>query len=189
MKTRSATTRSAKAPNKKVPRISVFLVILLFLPLVNHAQESSELFTLYLVRHAEKELNAEDPKNPPLTPCGQERAASLEVLLAEVDLEAVYSTDYLRTRGTAEPVARNKGLEIRLYDSKKLEDFARMLLERKEDALIVGHSNSTPALAGLLTGQQLEAMDESIYNRVYQVVIHKESGRLHLLHTSFRCEE
>lgn len=171
--------------------IRIIFIVALFalLPTISFGQDSEALFTLYLVRHAEKELESEDPRNPPLTPCGEQRAASLEVLLAEVNLDAVYSTDYLRTRGTAEPVARNKGLETRLYDSKKLEDFARMLLNRKEDALVVGHSNSTPALAGLLTGQPLEAMDESIYNRVYQVIVCKETGRLQLLHTSFKCKD
>ena len=169
-------------------RIIVALVLFALPSMVAYGQDSEEMFTLYLVRHAEKELESEDPKNPPLTPCGEQRAASLEVLLAEVSLDAVYSTDYLRTRGTAEPVARNKGLEKSLYDSKKLEDFARMLLDRKEDALVVGHSNSTPALAGLLTGQQLEGMDESIYNRVYQVMICKDTGKLQLLYTSFKCE-
>ena len=55
--------------------LSVFLV--LTLPYVVNAQESDEIFTIYLVRHAEKELSADNPKDPPLTKCGEQRAESL----------------------------------------------------------------------------------------------------------------
>ena len=55
------------------------------------AQGSEKTFTLYLVRHAEKELSADDPKDPPLTECGEQRAESLAYFLASVDLDAVYS--------------------------------------------------------------------------------------------------
>ncbi len=153
------------------------------------AQDSDRTyFTVYLVRHAEKELSSDDPKDPPLTPCGEERAASLAVFLSEVRLDAVYSSDFLRTRNTAQPVAQDKELEVRIYDHKKLEKFAEMLLERGEDVLVVGHSNSTPALAGMLTGGELESMDERIYNRIYQVVISKGKGRLELFHSAFECD-
>jgi len=173
----------------KINKFILAITFILGFNAIFQAQNSEKLFTIYLVRHAEKELAADNPKDPPLTPCGEQRAASLEVFLAGVNLEAVYSTDYLRTRNTAEPVARNKGLETRLYDSKKLEEFAQGLIQRQEDVLVVGHSNSTPALAGLLSGEELEAIDESIYNRIYQVVIYKGIARAHLLHSSFTCNE
>ena len=63
------------------------------------------------------------------------------------------------------------------------------MIERGENALVVGHSNSTPVLAGLLVGERLEPIDESIYNRIYQVVINKETGRLQVLHSVFDCKE
>ncbi len=173
--------------NKRI-KWTVLLLIFLASNLPAIAQDSDPtFFTIYLVRHAEKELSGDDPKDPPLTPCGEERAASLAVFLSEVRLDAVYSSDFLRTRNTAQPVAQDKELEVRIYDHKKLEKFAEKLLERGEDVLVVGHSNSTPALAGLLVGKELEPMDESIYNRIYQVVIHKEKGKLQLFHSAFDC--
>jgi hypothetical protein len=86
-------------------------------------------------------------------------------------------------------VAQNRNMETRLYDPKKLEEFAKVLIERGENTLVVGHSNSTPVLAGLLIGEKLEPIDESIYNRIYQVVINKETARLHVLHSVFDCQE
>ena len=163
------------------------LVLLLFFQTILFAQASEKMFTIYLVRHAEKDLTSKEAKDPPLTPCGQLRAASLQNFLAEVDLDAVYSTDFVRTLGTASPVANSKGLEIQLYNPKALEDFARHLLVGKKNALVVGHSNSTSALAGYLVGSEFEPIDESVYDRIYQVVIYKDKARLQLLQSSFQC--
>ena len=168
---------------------TLFVILFLGIQVASFAQNEDSMFTIYLVRHAEKELSAENPKDPPLTPCGKQRAASLEVFLSQVQLDAIYSSDYSRTRSTAQPVAQNRNMETRLYDPKKLEEFAKVLIERGENALVVGHSNSTPVLAGLLIGEKLEPIDESIYNRIYQVVINKETGRLHVLHSVFDCQE
>lgn len=153
-----------------------------------HAQEKEDIFTIYLVRHAEKEVTSDTPKNPSLTECGKQRAKSLSTFFENVDLDAVYSTDYIRTKSTAKPTAMKKKMKTKLYNPRKLNDFAKLLLERKEDALIVGHSNTTGVLAGLLINQKITAFDESIYNRIYQVVIHKKTGRLHILHSAFVCE-
>jgi len=150
------------------------------------AQEPHNLFTLYLVRHAEKTREASDPE---LTPCGLERSESLRVFFEDVPLEAVYSTDYRRTWGTALPTARAKGLEVQEYDPQELEKVMMALLQNRQDALVVGHSNTTGVLAGLLVGEDIGAFDESIYNRVYQVVVSPEGGRLHVLHTAFQCEQ
>ena len=165
---------------------TALLFVLFGFQLGLYAQDSESMFTIYLVRHAEKELTAENPKDPPLTPCGEQRAAGLEVFLSAVQLDAVYSSDYVRTRSTAQPVVQNRKMETRLYDPKKLEEFAKLLIERGENALVVGHSNSTPVLAGMLIGEELEPIDESIYNRIYQVVISKEKGRLHVFNSTFR---
>lgn len=152
-----------------------------------NAQENKELFTIYLVRHAEKEISPNNKKNPQLSPCGIQRAERLNNFLEDVPLEAIYSTNYIRTKSTAQPISLKKKIAINLYNPSKMNDFAKLLMERKEDALVVGHSNTTAALAGLLIDEKLETIDENTYNRVYQVVIHKDSGRLHILHTDFVC--
>ncbi|MCP4178431.1 MAG: histidine phosphatase family protein [bacterium] len=171
-------------------RIKEFILIvfvLLTFQFAVTAQESDELFTIYLIRHAEKELSADNPKDPPLTECGKMRAESIADFLKKVDMKAIYSTDYNRTRSTAQPTAESKGLELTIYDPFDLNKFAELLLKRKEDALVVGHSNTTGVLAGLLAGKEIGSFDETIYNQIYQVVIYKETGRLHILLTAFDC--
>lgn len=148
------------------------------------AQVSDGIFTIYLVRHAEKQSDSNDPA---LTECGIERSESFRTLFESVTLEAVYSTDYRRTQSTALPTATNQGLQIQSYEPDALVRVAEELIRNGQDALVVGHSNTTAVLAGLLLGEEMGSFDESIYNRVYQVVVSKDDRRLHVLHTSFDC--
>lgn len=165
------------------------VLIILSLHFVANAQDSKDIFTIYLVRHAEKELTSDNPRNPALTECGKQRAESMAIFLKEVELDAIYSTNYIRTRSTAQPTAKKQELEIITYNPRELKSLANRLIENKQDALVVGHSNTTGVLAGLLVGKEIEPFGESIYNRIYQVVICEKAGRLHVLHTAFECGE
>ena len=168
--------------------LTIILIILGFQFDVG-AQKKNETFTIYLVRHSEKSSTSNNPSDPPLTPCGEQRSLKLNSFLRDVPLHSIYSTDYNRTKKTALPTATSRGLEIKEYNPQELKDFSKLLIACKQDALVVGHSNTTGVLAGLLVGQELGAFDLDIYNRVYQVVISKNSGRLHLLHTAFECKD
>ena len=147
------------------------------------------VFTIYLVRHSEKDLSSNNSADPPLTPCGEQRSESLSRFLRDVKLDVIYSTDYDRTKKTALPTAISKGLQIKEYNDEELIDFSKLLIKNKQDALVVGHSNTTGVLAGLLVGEEIGEFDLDIYDRVYQVAIHKKRGRLHLLHTAFNCND
>ena len=166
-------------------------LVLLFLTGISFPAFSQDLFTIYLVRHAEKEVSGDNPRDPGLTACGKERAESLANFLQEVNIDVVYSTDYVRTKSTAEPTAQLKAKQIELYNPGELDLFAKQLLEHSEDALIVGHSNTTGVLAGLLVGEDIAAvsMSEDVYHRIYQVVVSGNSKQLNLFQSAFSCEE
>lgn len=153
------------------------------------AQKDSELFTIYLVRHSEKDLTSNNHSNPPLSQCGEQRSENLSNFLRDVNLDAIYSSDYIRTQNTALPTALSKGLEISEYNHQELEDFSKLLIANKQDVLVVGHSNTTGVLAGLLVGEEIGAFDLDVYDRVYQALMYKNSGRLQLLHTAFDCSD
>lgn len=128
---------------------------------------------IYLVRHAEK---ADDhPRDPTLTDAGRVRARALARTLADVPLTSVFSTDYRRTRETAAPVARDHGLEIRPYryvpGSPEWEDFVGMLAASPGHHLVVGHSNTTPALVRWLGGDPVSRIHEMEYDRLYMVAV------------------
>ena len=166
------------------------IIILIFLgvQLNTVAQANNETFTIYLVRHSEKDLTSNNYSDPPLTDCGEQRSKNLSDFLIDVDLDAVYSTDYSRTKNTALPTAVSKGLEVIDYNAQELNDFSKLIMDRRQDALVVGHSNTTGVLAGLLVGEELGEFDLDIYDRIYQVVVYKDTGRLHLLHSVFDCD-
>jgi broad specificity phosphatase PhoE len=151
------------------------------------SRDSGEIFSIYLVRHAEKNTNSSDPDNPGLSDCGAQRAEALAMILADAELEKIYSSDYERTLATARPIAEPLSLDIEIYDPVNLEELSRLLLERRQNALVVGHSNTTGVLAGMLTGGAREVFGEGIYDRIYQVVISGGEARLNLLHQAFRC--
>lgn len=120
----------------------------------------------FLVRHAEK---AEGP-DPELTAAGQARAERLAAILRSAGIERIHSSDFKRTRNTAAPTAEALGLEIELYDPYDLEGLAAMLREAGGRHLVVGHSNTTPAVAELLGGEPGTEIDEPTeYDRMYVV--------------------
>jgi chorismate mutase-like protein len=121
--------------------------------------------TLYLVRHAEKALDG--GPDPALTALGQDRAASIANMLKTEAVTAVYSTDYARTRDTAEPAARQAGVPVTLYDPKDLRGLADMLKAARGAVLVVGHSNTTPVLANLIAGTDFRYAGEDVYDLVY----------------------
>lgn len=162
----------------------ILLTISLLLSFPVLADVSSAPFTVFLVRHAEKQADKNDPA---LTECGAQRAQGLAQLLNSVNLKHVYSTDYQRTLSTAAPVASSHNLEVELYDPKNLDEIKITLLNRKQDALVVGHGNTTGVLAGMLVTQELEDPMYHSYDRIYQVVIFNNSGQVHLLHDTFKC--
>ena len=153
-----------------------------------HAQ-SDAFFTIYLVRHSEKDHSFPNQSDLPLSLCGEQRSHALSNFLSDVQLEAIYSTDYNRTLSTAHPTANAKDLEIETYDPSKLRTLAHTLLSNQQNALVVGHSNTTGYLAGFLIGEEGEDISLDTYDRIYQVVVSSNSTKLHLLHSSFECDE
>jgi len=156
-------------------------------------------FTLYLVRHAEKQANSSDPQ---LTTCGTERAKQLATLLSKVQIKTIYSTAYNRTMATATPLAIQKNLTINTYAPQNLKAFALQLKKQKQTALIVGHSNTTPQLTALLTDkvvstsssfpkgeedQWLAPLGEKDYQMLYQIDFFNDQTKLTLLTQPLSC--
>ncbi len=128
--------------------------------------QDADTGVIYLVRHAEK---LAQPDDPGLSDEGHARAERLAELMAERDIEEIYSTDYRRTLETAEPVARKLGLQVRLYDPSRLQAFADSIAGKSQRILVIGHSNTTPELAELLGAEPGQSMDESEYGRLYRI--------------------
>jgi broad specificity phosphatase PhoE len=151
------------------------LLPLLLLTLLSACQPLSdrEEVLVFLVRHAER---ADDggmapEEDPHLSPAGEERAEALARMLEDAGITHIHSTDYLRTRETAAPLAAVTGLPVSLYDSGNLAAFAAELLATPGRHLVVGHSNTTPDLVTALGGDPRGAIDSMEYDRLYMLSI------------------
>lgn len=131
----------------------------------------------YFIRHAEKNLSDPSDSNPDLTAEGEARAERWKDYFADKDIDAVYSTDYIRTMRTAEPTAKANGVAIQNYDPSALydEDFKTATLG--QNVVVVGHSNTTPNFANMALGegQSFNAIDESEYFHLYHVSLLEEN--------------
>ncbi len=131
------------------------------------ANQSSSV-TVYLVRHAEKQLDGTG--DPALTLAGVARAEALADILSGVDFDQIHSTDYQRTRNTALPTAQRKGLEaLSFYAGNDLEEVAGKILAVGGVHLVVGHSNTTNEVAHFLSGIKGPAISDNEYDRLYIV--------------------
>lgn len=122
---------------------------------------------VFLVRHAEKVDSSRDPF---LSEAGKKRARDLARVLRDAKVENIHSTDFIRTRDTAAPLASVLGLKVESYDPRDLGGFASRLRNSGGRHLVVGHSNTTPALVKLLGGDPVSPIEEKEdYDRLYVV--------------------
>ena len=143
------------------------------------ASQQDNNYTLYLVRHAEKQ--ADGSHDPALSGTGRSRSEQLATWLQDNDIQDIWSSDYRRSRDTAMPLLSMLGLELKLYDPRDLPALVSELLENHNNAVIVGHSNTTPELACLLCHCVIADMDESEYDRLIVVSINGQETRVETL--------
>ncbi|MGW8393150.1 pre-peptidase C-terminal domain-containing protein [Pseudoduganella sp. HUAS MS19] len=122
--------------------------------------------TIYLTRHAEKAATGTDPA---LTAEGQVRATNIAATLKDAQVRHIYSTAYQRTRQTAQPLASYLNLPVTTYDPGQLATFAQQLRALPDNALVVGHSDTTPDLIRQLGGDPGSAIAETEFDRLYQL--------------------
>lgn len=157
---------------------ALILLLALALPMTTFAQSST---VVIVVRHAEKATD--DPRDPTLSDAGQARAHALAKALEHAGLDAAYSTQFRRTRLTAEPAAKAAGIDVQVRPidggnaATYAADLARELrvLPAGSTALVVGHSNTVPSLVQAISGRTAAEMPETEYDR-YTVITLDANG-------------
>ena len=95
---------------------------------------------IFIVRHADRQP-ADD-----LNPAGLVRANELKRVLLNTAIDSIFSTNFVRTKKTVQPLADAKNLPVLLYDSNP-PLLKRMLAYSKGKTLLVsGHSNTVAQL-------------------------------------------
>jgi phosphohistidine phosphatase SixA len=146
--------------------------------------------TIIVVRHAEK--STDDPRDPSLSAAGQERARDLIAVLKSAGVTDIYTTQYKRTRQTAEPFAQQSGISIveRPVNAANSATYARDLTQEiltrsaGKAVLVVGHSNTVPDIVKALSGSAVAPIADSEYDHVFVVVV-PASGSPRLMQLRF----
>lgn len=156
--------------------VSLLLASFLFVFSTDTLYAQHKKLTVILLRHAEKDLSeGADTANPELSEAGKIRAERLIKAVNKYRPDAIYSTNYIRTRATVTPLARKNRSMILMYDPRNLNQMRDLILSGKlKRILVVGHNNTTPALVNLLLKEEkYKQLPESEYDKIWVVKIRK----------------
>ena len=154
--------------HRVIHRRTITGLLLVALATVAGAQPAAVI----LVRHAEK---AATPANdPPLTPAGTQRAADLAAALGDAHVTAIITTQFERTKATAKPTAdAAKVTPVVVPASSDLAAHVNAVVAAVasrspgEVVLVVGHSNTIPAIIAALGGPKMPELCDAQYSGLF----------------------
>jgi len=159
----------------------VFAMAVFCQPLV--AQDQFKPITVFLIRHAERE--DEPRQDPPLSKDGVARSQALARLLSSAGIKAIFTSQFTRTKQTAEPLATKLGINVTPFTLKSNPAKPRQIAEEStaevtnkilehagESVLVVGHSNSIPDVIKMLGGDFIPTIDERKFDDLFIVNVY-----------------
>ncbi|SMG50569.1 Histidine phosphatase superfamily (branch 1) [Marivirga sericea] len=164
----------------------ILIAVILMAGLAVSCSNKNENKVIYMVRHAEKDVVPNN--NPPLSTDGVIRSVDLTSWFKDIEIDTIFSTDFLRTRETVKPVAEAKGLELSVYKAKDFEGFAENLKEMKADTiLIVGHSNTIlEQIEAFGLERPQEEIKENEYDKIFEIRVDAKKVITHTYGTKFK---
>lgn len=139
----------------------------------NARGQDGKATTVILVRHAEKA--AQPAADPPLTAEGQARAQALWEAVKDANVGVVITTQLARTVQTAAPTASNAHVVPEVVQAAGTDHPARVAAAVKRHAgqtvLVVGHSNTVPAIVAALGAKEPPPICDPEYDGFYVVTI------------------
>ncbi|HKZ79444.1 MAG TPA: phosphoglycerate mutase family protein [Pyrinomonadaceae bacterium] len=158
------------------PRVLMLIIAILCASLLgaSYLYFYSPVTTVILVRHAEKNIEPNNP-NPTLSPAGEQRAQELERMLANSGITAIYVTQYQRTQQTGQPLAKRLGVKSIQVESSNPQEVVRQIKASRADRsiLVVGHNNTVPAIVAGLGGGDYPVIPETEYDNMFVVTLYR----------------
>lgn len=136
----------------------------------------AEAQMVILVRHAER-ADAGAPAgaamtanpDPELSDIGRARAKALAALLEDAGITAIYTTEFRRTRDTAAPLAEALKVPVTVVAAREQAALIEKVKAHTGGAiLVVGHSNTVPAVIKALGGPEF-TIGEAEYDNLFIV--------------------
>ena len=153
--------------------IALLTVAALAVPSMAAAQQ-----LVLVARHAERadggaagaQMGAAAP-DPPLSAAGRARADKLAAMLSASHIAAIYVTQFIRTQQTAAPLAGALKLKTDVVSSGDSAELVAQLKANhpKDVVLVVGHSNTIPAIIKALGGPPVTIADDE-YDKLFILV-------------------
>lgn len=141
-----------------------------------------------VVRHAEK---AGPSGDVPLSDIGQARARALVPIGRAAGVSAVVTTQFQRTRQTGAPLAEAMGISAEVANvqgtvAEHAAGIAALVKERHagKAVLVVGHSNTVPAIVHALGGPKLPDICDEIYDDLFTVIVAAD-GSARVVHARY----
>lgn len=168
--------------NQRIMKKNRMLIALAFAcSLFSYSSQAQESFkgkrTFYIVRHAEKDKG----NDPAISAIGKDRAGDLYRTLKDKKIKLIMATQYRRTGMTADSLRLYNKIDSIQYSADATgEQFAsavRLRTGRAKNILVVGHSNTLPALVRQLGVQdyRVKELPESEYDNLFVVTV--KNGR------------
>jgi broad specificity phosphatase PhoE len=150
----------------KTMSIVIAFVAVLCMPATSFAQK-----LVFVVRHAERaDAGMQAQADPPLSAAGEARAQRLAAMLADAGVKDIFATELKRTQDTAKPIAVKTGVAVEQVSSKDTALLIEKIKSHPNDVvLVVGHSNTLPAILKALAGVDVAIADDE-YNNLFVVV-------------------
>ena len=147
------------ARSKRILGAAVAALLMVALP-------ASAQQAVIVVRHAEK---ADQTPDTPLSAAGKTRAKALADLLRAAGVTHIISSEYLRSRDTAAPLADALGLKIEQIPARDLAALSARLkaLDPAAIVLVVGHSNTVPPILTTLGWPNKVDLGDGDYDNVF----------------------
>ncbi len=140
---------------------------------------SDKITTYYFIRHAEKDRSNPEEKDPVLTEAGIKRAEKWTEIFKEVPFDLIYSSDFKRTKQTAQKIAGSQNLEVQLYDPAKLNDVDFQQKTNGKTVLVIGHSNTNPGFVNsILEEEKYSDIDDKESGSLYIVGVSPEGAKI-----------
>ena len=154
------------------------------------ARPASAEQVIFFVRHAERAAATPAPApargggmmadNPPLSPAGKERAARLASMLASAGIRHIYTSEYLRTRQTAEPLATALHVTPVMAAANDPDPLVAKVKANQGNVLVVGHSNTIPELLTKLGIAETVTIPDTDYDNLF-IVFRDAAGKATLV--------
>ena len=140
------------------------------------------------VRHGDVSLDIRG--DPPLIPAGIKRSHDLASALRNAAFTAIVTTQFMRTRDTAKPIADALGLvpEVVAYVPPQREAHTEAMVNavRKHKGgvvLIVGHTNTLPPIIAALGGPRVPVICDTVFDNLF--FLFRSTDKIHFAHARY----